>query len=123
MVLLAALPFGIGLALPLGILVPLALIATVIALSPVIEVADGHFRADRISVPLSVLGEVTELSKDEFSAALGPKGNPRAQLMIRGYVSTGVKIAVTDPEDPTPYLLISSRKPAELAIALNANRP
>jgi hypothetical protein len=34
-----------------------------------------------------------------------------------------VKIEVADPEDPTPYLLISSRNPEKLAIALDANRP
>jgi len=42
--------------------------------------------------------------------------------MIRGYVQTGVKIEVSDPDDPTPYLLLSSRKPEELAVALDANR-
>ena len=123
MVLLASLPFGTGLAIALGLLVPLGLNLIVQLLAPKITVANGRLVADRISVPISALGKTAELSKEEFTKALGPKADPRAQLMIRGYVPGGVKIEVADPEDPTPYLLISSRNPEKLAIALDANRP
>jgi len=123
MVLLASLPFGTGLAIALGLLVPLGLNLVVQLLAPKITVANGRLVADRISVPISALGKATALSKEEFTKALGPKADPRAQLMIRGYVPGGVKIEVADPEDPTPYLLISSRNPEKLAIALDANRP
>ena len=122
MVLLAALPFGPELAIPLGLLVPSGLVAVVYLLSPVIEVSESKLIAGRISVPLAALGEVVQLTKEEFGAALGPMANPAAQLMIRGYIATGVKIAVVDPEDPTPYILISSRRPKDLAVALDANR-
>ena len=122
MVLLASLPFGTGLAIALGLLVPLGLNLVVQLLAPKITVANGRLVADRISVPISALGKTSELSKEEFTQALGPKADPRAQLMIRGYVPGGVKIEVTDPEDPTPYLLISSRNPEKLAVALDANR-
>ena len=123
MVLLASLPFGTGLAIALGLLVPLGLNLIVQLLAPKITVANGRLVADRISVTISALGKATELRKEEFTKALGPKADPRAQLMIRGYVPGGVKIEVADPEDPTPYLLISSRNPEKLAIALDANRP
>ena len=123
MVLLASLPFGTGLAIALGLLVPLGLNLVVQLLAPKITVANGRLVADRISVPISALGKTSELSKEEFTKALGPKADPRAQLMIRGYIPGGVKIEVADPEDPTPYLLISSRNPEKLAIALDANRP
>ena len=123
MVLLASLPFGTGLAIALGLLVPLGLNLVVLLLAPKITVANGRLVADRISVPISALGKASELSKEEFSMALGANADPRAQLMIRGYVPGGVKIEVADPEDPTPYLLISSRNPGKLAIALDANRP
>ena len=122
MVLLASLPFGTGLAIALGLLVPLGLNLVVLLLAPKITVANGRLVADRISVPISALGKASELSKEEFSMALGANADPRAQLMIRGYVPGGVKIEVADPEDPTPYLLISSRNPGKLAIALDANR-
>ena len=122
MVLLAALPFGPQLAVPLGFVVPTGLLLTLYWLAPEIRVAEGQLKADRISIPVSALGDVVQLSKEEFSKVLGPNADPRAQLMIRGYVQTGVKIEVSDPDDPTPYLLLSSRKPEELAVALDANR-
>ena len=123
MVLLASLPFGTGLAIALGLLVPLGLNLVVQLLAPKITVANGRLVADRISVPISALGKTSELSKEEFTKALGPKADPRAQLIIRGYIPGGVKIEVADPEDPTPYLLISSRNPEKLAVALDAHRP
>ena len=123
MVLLASLPFGTGLAIALGLLVPLGLNLVVQLLAPKITVANGRLVAGRISVPISALGKASELGKEELTKALGPKADPRAQLMIRGYVPGGVKIEVADPEDPTPYLLISSRNPEKLAVALDAHRP
>lgn len=122
MVLLAALPFGMSVAITLGVLVPLALNVVVFLLSPAIEVSDGRLRADRIRIPVGALGEVVPLDSSQFNLKLGPEANPRAQLMIRGYIKGGVQIPVLDSEDPTPYLLLSSRKPKELAVALEANR-
>ena len=122
MVLLAALPFGMTIAISLGLLIPVVLNLAVYLLSPTIEVADGFLKADRIRVPVILLGEVVPLDGAAFSLKLGPEANPRAQLMIRGYVKGGAQIPVLDPEDPTPYLLLSSRNPEELAVALEANR-
>ena len=122
MVLLAALPFGMPIAISLGLLVPVALNLAVYLLSPTIEVADGFLSADRIRVPVSLLGEVVPLDGAGFSLKLGPEAHPGAQLMIRGYVKGGAQIPVMDAEDPTPYLLLSSRNPEALAVALEANR-
>jgi hypothetical protein len=38
--------------------------------------------------------------------------------MIRGWVSPVVTVEVLDAEDPTPYWLISTRKPEVLAAAI-----
>ena len=122
MVLLAALPFGLSVALPLGLFVPTLLISFAIFSSPTIDLSDGHLRAGRIRVPTKALGEVAELQKEEFSQLAGPGANPRARLVIRGDIKTGVSIQIVDEDDPTPYLLISSRRPSELAVALNAHR-
>lgn len=122
MVLLAALPFGMPLALALGLFAPVALNIAVYLLSPSIEVSDGYLTADRIRIPLSALGEGSILDGEQFSRKLGPEANPQAQLMIRGYIKGGIQIPVTDTEDKTPYLLLSSRKAEELAVALEANR-
>jgi len=51
----------------------------------------------------------------------GPKADARAYLLLRPYVRTGVRIAIEEPNDPTPYWLVSSRRPALLAAELNAD--
>ncbi len=42
----------------------------------------------------------------------------RAFLMLRPYLSRAVRVAITDPADPAPYWLISTRRPDDLAAAL-----
>ncbi|WP_032795631.1 DUF3093 family protein, partial [Streptomyces sp. HCCB10043] len=38
------------------------------------------------------------------------------------YVETAVRVEVTDPEDPTPYVYLSTRDPRGLAAALSGAR-
>jgi DUF3093 family protein len=39
--------------------------------------------------------------------------------LLRSYVPTAVRVDVTDPADPTPYLYLSTRRPEKLAKALS----
>jgi hypothetical protein len=43
-------------------------------------------------------------------------------MLLRSYVPTAVRIEITDPEDPTPYVYLSTRDPQALAAALTAVR-
>jgi len=45
--------------------------------------------------------------------------DPRSWMALRFWVSTGVKIVIADPQDPTPYWLVSTKKATALAAALN----
>ncbi len=105
--------FAVGVVAAVGTLV--ALVAT----APVVEVADGGFRAGRARVPLDVLGQVTPMgSQAEMRTALGPALDARAYVCLRAWARTGVQVELHDPLDPTPYWLVSTRRPAELAAAL-----
>ena len=121
MVLLSALPFGTNLAFTLAVLVPIALIAGSFALSPVIRV-DEAFSRGKMSIPLSALGNAEVFTKEAARLERGPKLDARARLAIRGDIDAVVKIEVVDPMDPTPYILVSTRKPVELVAALSADR-
>ena len=44
----------------------------------------------------------------------------RAYLLLRPYLSRAVMVPVDDPADPTPYWLVSTRRPDELVAALDA---
>nr|WP_284301161.1 DUF3093 family protein [Homoserinibacter gongjuensis] len=41
-----------------------------------------------------------------------------AWLLIRGWIPDVVRVELDDPQDPTPYWIISSRRADELAAAI-----
>ena len=85
--------------------------------------SDPGLRAGRAFLEAWHVGEVTELDRAACREALGPGADARAFLAHRGWIPTAVRVRVLDPEDPTPYWLISTRRPTELAAALVAVRP
>ncbi len=88
-----------------------------------IEVSDGMLRAGRAELPLSALGECYPLDEELARAVRGPEADARAFMLLRSYVRTAVRVDVADPDDPTPYLYLSTRRPADLVDALTAARP
>jgi hypothetical protein len=88
--------------------------------SPVVAVHDGAFRAGRATIPVPLLGPVTTLDADAMRAELGPRLDARAYVCLRAWARTGVRVPLEDPQDPTPYWLVSTRRPHDLAQALRA---
>ena len=121
MVLLAAAPFGWPLAISLGTFTLLAALVLASVLSPLVLVDGERLLAGRMSIPKTAIGNVTEIDTEDLRTQLGPKLNAMAQLMIRGDVKTAVRVEISDADDPTPYLIISTRRPKELVSALRAN--
>ena len=78
--------------------------------------------AGRARLPLWAVGEVRSLGADRAQAARGPDADPRAFMLVRGYIGPMVCVAVEDPADPVPYWLVSTRHPDQLAAALSAAR-
>lgn len=114
-------PLAHAVAVVVGAVAAVATLVALIATAPVIEVADGELRAGRAHVALDLLGEVTPMSDAEaMRTALGPALDARAFVCLRAWARTGVQVQLTDPADPTPYWLLSTRRPAELAAALGA---
>ncbi len=85
-------------------------------------VADGWFRAGRARIEIEHLGPAEALDADATRHVSGPGADARAYLLLRPYLKQSVKVAITDPADPAPYWLLSSRHPQALAGALNAAR-
>lgn len=86
--------------------------------SPVIQVTDDQFIAGRARLPLQFAGETTGYREPEATLQRGRNLDARAWLLIRGWVGPVVRIEVTDPQDPTPYWIISTRTPEKLVKAL-----
>jgi hypothetical protein len=120
---LVLLPFG---TLPLlGGLVGGTAVSAVVASSygsPRIRVVGDSLIAGEARIPVSALGEAEVLDPEETRAWRTYKANPRAFMLLRAYIPTALKVEVTDPADPTPYLYLSTREPERLAAAIKAAR-
>ncbi len=68
--------------------------------------------------PLHLLGPAEPLDPEETRRVHGVDADARAFLLTRPYLKRSVKITVQDPADRTPYWLVSTRHPRELADAL-----
>jgi hypothetical protein len=88
-----------------------------------IEVSRGELRAGAATLPLAVAGEVVPLDEAQASALRGPRADPRAFMLIRPYLKLAVYIEVTGEHQDRPYWLIGTRRPAELAAAIERSRP
>ncbi|NAZ87441.1 DUF3093 domain-containing protein, partial [Kineococcus indalonis] len=92
------------------------------SLAGTVEVSGGELRAARARVPLSVVSRVDVVSAGQRRAALGTELDARAHLAIRSWVPTAVRVHLDDPADPTPYWVVSTRRPQQLADAIARGR-
>jgi hypothetical protein len=114
---------------------------------PRVEVAGRELTVGRARLPLAAAGEVSALNRAQTRAIAGPQADPAAFTLIRPYLREAVYIEVTEPAqggaprrrlrwrrwrvytevtEPatgTPYWLVATRHPAELAAAINSARP
>ena len=90
---------------------------------PRVEVADGELVAGGARLALAAAGEVSALDRAQTRAISGPRANPAAFSLIRPYLREAVYVEVTDPAAGTPYWVVGTRRPAELAAAINSARP
>ena len=88
-----------------------------------IEVSDGRLSAGRSVLPLGYATEVVALDEKQTAAMRGPQADPAAHLMTRPFLKQAVYIAVQDPAGRVPYWLVGTRRPAELAAAIERCRP
>lgn len=89
---------------------------------PRVSVDETTFRAGRAHIPLELVGRATALDADGVRRQAGVDADARAYLLLRPYLKRGVRVDIADPADPTPYWLVSSRRPEALVSALEAGR-
>ncbi|MGV0992799.1 MAG: DUF3093 domain-containing protein [Mycobacterium sp.] len=82
--------------------------------------ADAELWAGPAHLPASVVQRSAAVPKTAKSAALGRQLDPAAYVMHRPWVGPMVLVVLDDPDDPTPYWLISSRHPDRVLAALRA---
>jgi hypothetical protein len=113
-------PFDYRIGIAVGLILVISIWAALFFLAPVIQVGSSHLSVARAKIPRNLLGKIEEIAKDQIFSERGPKLDPAAYKVFQGTVKTAIKISLNDPNDPTPYWIISTRKPAQLAEVLRA---
>ncbi|MFG2713294.1 DUF3093 domain-containing protein [Streptomyces goshikiensis] len=118
---LMLLPLG-GLPLLAGLVGGTALAGALVSSygSARVRVVNGVLAAGDARIPAAALGEPEVLDAEEARAWRTYKADTRAFMLLRSYVPTAVRVEVTDPADPTPYVYLSTREPQALVAALRA---
>ena len=106
-----------------GILVVLVLGLLLWVGSVRVQVSDGVLRAGRAHIAVDLLGVPRLLDAESTRRAMGVDADARAFLVTRPYLKRSVLLPVEDPQDPTPYWLVSTRHPERLAAAVREAVP
>jgi hypothetical protein len=116
------LPLSPTVGLIAAIVITIVVEVLMLVVAPVVAVADGVLTAGSARIPVSLTGSTQPYRKAEAVQARGPGLDARAFTLFRGWVDPVLRIDLTDPDDPTPYWLVSTRRPEALSAAIDAER-
>jgi hypothetical protein len=66
---------------------------------------------------------VAALDEAQARELRGPRADPTAYMLIRPFLKLAVYIEITGDHQGRPYWLIGTRRPEELAAAIERSRP
>ncbi len=85
-----------------------------------LSVGDGVLRAGRARISAVHVGGADALDAEQTRHTAGRDADARAYLLLRPYLKRAVRVEITDPADPAPYWLLSTRHPERLVGAIAA---
>ncbi|MDP9819515.1 hypothetical protein J3R04_005485 [Spirilliplanes yamanashiensis] len=113
---------GVQAWLPFALLLP-ATVVLLVRLGRIrVAVEDGELLVDDARLPLRFVSGVVALDAEGKREILGVAAHPLAFVVQRPWVRGAVQVLLDDPADPTPYWVVSTRHPLELAAAIEAAR-
>lgn len=71
-------------------------------------------------LPVGVISRTAEVPRSAKSAALGRQLDPAAYVVHRAWIASMILVVLDDPDDPTPYWLVSCRRPDRVLAALRS---
>jgi hypothetical protein len=87
-----------------------------------ITVTTSELVAGPRRLPLEQVAEVAAMDAAQTRALRGPRADPAAYLLVRPYLPLAVYVRVAGSPQGPPYWLIGTRRPAELADAIERAR-
>src|SRR6185312_15422622 len=103
---------------PFAVLCPLTAAVLLRAGRIRVAVTDGEFRVDDARLPVAVISDVVALDAAGKREALGVGAHPLAFVIQRPWIGGAVQVLLDDPADPTPFWVVSTRHPVQLAESL-----
>lgn len=100
--------------IPFGTLPPLSVLIVWWLGHSRVEIRDNELHVRGAHLPLRYVSGVVALDPQTLRRVVGREGDPAAYVSIRPWIGPGVQFWLDDAEDPTPYWIISSRRPSEL---------
>jgi hypothetical protein len=97
--------------IPFGILIPLSLVIVWWLGHSTLEISGGELRIRGAHLPLRYVSGAVALDAATLRRVVGREGDPAAFVSIRPWIGPGVQLWLDDPDDPTPYWVVSSRRP------------
>ncbi|MGC5017680.1 DUF3093 domain-containing protein [Micromonospora sp. DT47] len=87
-----------------------------------VAVRDGELSVDDAHLPVRYVADAVPLDAAGRREVLGVGSDPLAFVVQRPWIGGAVQVVLDDPADPTPFWVVSSRHPVELAGAIMAAR-
>jgi len=106
--------------IPYSVLLPLAVGIVWWMGHSSLELTDGELRIRGAHLPLRFVSGAVALDGPTLRRVVGREGDPAAFISIRPWIGPGVQFWVDDPEDPTPYWIVSSRRPERVVELLRS---
>jgi hypothetical protein len=83
-------------------------------------VTDTALHVDDAHLPVEFIASASPLDAAARRDLLGVDADPLAFVIQRPWIRGSVRIDLDDPADPTPYWVVSTRRPGELVAAIEA---
>ncbi|MDY6052062.1 MAG: DUF3093 domain-containing protein [Rothia sp. (in: high G+C Gram-positive bacteria)] len=112
-------PISITAGVIAGVVVFLLLGVILYGSSPTLEITDSTVRFGRARIERDYVGRAYAFRGENARLATGPALDGRAYMCFRGWITSVIRVDITDPADPTPYWIASSRHPEKIAAILN----
>ncbi len=93
--------------------------AAMVASTSSIVITDEFLQVGRARIERRFVGAAEAFRGDEVRRVRGPELDGRAFMNFRASVGPVVRIRITDPVDPTPYWLTSTRHPERIVEVLS----
>jgi len=100
--------------IPFGTLLPLSVVIVWWLGRSRVRIAAGELRVRGAHLPLSLVSGAVALDAPTLRRVVGREGDPAAFISIRPWIGPGAQLWLDDPDDPTPYWIVSTRHPDEL---------